>query len=172
MVSGDDDPCSGCVHFQDRREFLRDAALLATGILVGLGLSPARASALAIGYAKGRRNDGQSEVAYPIPAADGTTIDKHNQVILVRFQGVAYAFALSCPHQNTALRWLNDEGRFQCPKHKSRYQPDGTFISGRATRNMDRLPIRSDGKQLMVDVDRVFESDKDPAGWKAAGVKV
>lgn len=171
-MSTDDHPCSGCAAHQDRREFLREAAVLATGILVGLGLSPARALALPIGYAKGRRTDGRGDVAYPIPPTDGATIDKDNQVILVRFHGMAYAFALSCPHQNTALRWLDDEGRFQCPKHKSRYQPDGTFISGRATRNMDRLPIRSDGKQLLVDVDKVFESDKDPAGWTAAGVKL
>jgi nitrite reductase/ring-hydroxylating ferredoxin subunit len=171
-VNPDDHPCTGCGHSEDRREFLREAALLATGILVGLGLTPARAAALAVRYAKGRRESGRSEVTYPIPAADGATIDKDNQVILVRFHGVAYAFALSCPHQNTALRWLDDEGRFQCPKHKSRYQPDGIFISGRATRNMDRLPIRSDGKQLIVDVDHVFESDKDPAGWAAAGAKL
>jgi hypothetical protein len=103
-VNPDDHPCTGCGHSEDRREFLREAALLATGILVGLGLTPARAAALAVRYAKGRRESGRSEVTYPIPAADGATIDKDNQVILVRFHGVAYAFALSCPHQNTALR--------------------------------------------------------------------
>lgn len=102
--------------------------------------------------------------------ADGVSIDKANEVILVRHGGSVYAFALSCPHQNTALRWNADEGRFQCPKHKSRYQPDGTFISGRATRNMDRLPIRREGGNVVVDVDRMFESDKDEAGWKAAVV--
>ncbi len=113
-----------------------------------------------------------SEVGYPVPAGDGATIDKQNQVILARHQGSVYAFALSCPHQNTALRWIDDATGYQCPKHKSRYQPDGTFISGRATRNMDRLPVRSDGKQILVDVDRVYESDQDPAGWAGAVVKL
>ena len=109
---------------------------------------------------------------YPIPATDGVTIDDKNEVILVRWQSQIYAFNLSCPHQNTALKWLAADGRFQCPKHKSRYQPDGTFISGRATRNMDRLPIKRDGSSVVVDVDHAFESDKDQAAWRAATVQV
>jgi Rieske Fe-S protein len=110
------------------------------------------------------------EHAYPIPATDGTTIDKDTQVILVRFEQKAYAFNLSCPHQRTALHWLQDQGRFQCPKHKSRYQPDGVFVSGRATRNMDRFAVRRDGATIVVDVDKVFKSDVDAAGWAAAVV--
>lgn len=161
--------CGGCDGDSDRREFVRTTVRLAAGILVGLGMSPANAAAAAIHATAGRRRG--SEVAYPIPTVDGATIDKTNEVILARHAGMVYAFSLSCPHQNTALHWLDDEGRFQCPKHKSRYQPDGTFISGRATRNMDRLPIRRDGNQVMVNVDRVFESDTDPAGWAGAAVK-
>jgi Rieske Fe-S protein len=110
------------------------------------------------------------EHAYPIPAGDGATIDKDTQVILVRFEQKAYAFNLSCPHQRTALHWLQDEGRFQCPKHKSRYQPDGVFVSGRATRNMDRFAVRRDGATILVDMDKVFKSDVDAAGWAAAVV--
>lgn len=110
------------------------------------------------------------EHAYPIPATDSTTIDKDNQVILVRFQQKVYAFNLSCPHQNTALHWLQDEDRFQCPKHKSRYQPDGVFISGRATRNMDRFGIRRDGGNVVVNVDKFFRSDENAAEWAAAVV--
>jgi nitrite reductase/ring-hydroxylating ferredoxin subunit len=171
-VTNSSDPCSACQDCSNRRDFLRDAASLATGILIGLGLSPARAAALAVTHATGRRTAGSCDCVYPIPATDGATIDKKNQVILVRSNGLAYAFALSCPHQNTALRWLEPASRFQCPKHKSQYQPDGTFITGRATRNMDRMPIRVEGNQLYVDADHVFESDKDPAGWAGAKVKV
>ncbi len=83
-----------------------------------------------------------------------------------------YAFALSCPHQNTALKWLKDEGRFQCPKHKSKYEPDGTFIEGRATRGMDRYVVRRDGAKVVVDLGKLIEQDKDGAGWSAAQVAV
>ena len=111
-----------------------------------------------------------TDVTYPIPTADGATIDKEEQVILVRFQGVVYAFNLSCPHQNTALKWIAEDQRFQCPKHKSRYEPDGTFISGRATRGMDRLAIKRNGDVVVVNVDVMFQQDKDLAGWTAAKV--
>jgi Rieske Fe-S protein len=120
----------------------------------------------------GRKSSGSGEVAYPLPVADGVMIDREHDVILVRFQGSCYAFGLSCPHQNTALRWLANDARFQCPKHKSKYAPDGVFLSGRATRNMDRLPIRRDGARLLVDAERVYESDRDAAGWAGARVKI
>jgi nitrite reductase/ring-hydroxylating ferredoxin subunit len=164
--------CSGCGPSTDRREFLREAAGIATGILLGLGFSPGEAVAAALSLGAGRRVPGSFEISYPIPQRDGVMFDKDQELILARAKGMAYAFALSCPHQNTALRWLEEGTAFQCPKHKSRYQPDGTFISGRATRNMDRLPIRSNGKLLFVDAERIYESDKDPAGWAAAAVRV
>jgi Rieske Fe-S protein len=66
------------------------------------------------------------------------------------------------------LRWLPKEGRFQCPKHESKYQPTGVFINGRATRNMDRLAVRVEGAELLVDVDKMFKSDQDPSGWANA----
>jgi len=112
------------------------------------------------------------ERKYPVPAADGVNIDRENEVILVRFQGSMYAFNLSCPHENAALRWRENDGRFQCPRHQSKYKPDGTFISGRATRNMDRLGIRRDGNDVTIDLSRMYRSDTDAAGWSAAVVKL
>ena len=50
------------------------------------------------------------------------------------------------------------------------YQPDGVFISDRATRNMDRFAVRRDAGTIVVDVDKVFKSDQDAAGWAAAVV--
>jgi Rieske Fe-S protein len=85
---------------------------------------------------------------------------------------MAYAFALSCPHQNTALRWADAEHEFQCPKHHSKYQPDGTFITGRATRNMDRYAISRQGGNVVVDFDTLYRDDEDPKGWTAAAVRL
>jgi nitrite reductase/ring-hydroxylating ferredoxin subunit len=113
------------------------------------------------------------EKSYPIPPSDGVSIDKASEVILVRHAGRVFAFALSCPHQNTALRWVNDDGgRFECPKHHSKYQADGVFMSGRATRSMDRLPIRREGDQVLVDVDHMIRQDQAPAEWESAFVAV
>ena len=117
--------------------------------------------------------EGRGELAerrYPIPAVDSVNIDRSAQLIVVRNAGHAYVFNLACPHENAALKWVDRDHRFQCTKHDSRYQPDGEHISGRATRNMDRLPIRRDGAELVVNLDHVIRSDQDPAGWMAAAI--
>lgn len=147
-----DPGCKDCV-LASRRDFLREAFLGVLAVRFG--------SALAI-----RGN----EITYPVPATDGAVIDKANQLILARYQRKVYAFNLSCPHQNTALRWYPEDGQFQCPKHHSRYRPDGVFISGRATRSMDRLGIRRDGATVIVDVNEFYREDKNPAEWAAAVV--
>lgn len=164
----DDPSCEGC-ELATRRDFLRASALGAAA-LAALGLGASSAAALPVRLldrGAARRGD---TVAYAIPAADGVTIDKDNEVILVRWQGKVYAFALSCPHQNTALRWVQEDGRFQCPKHKSRYQPDGTFISGRATRSMDRFDVKREGGKVVVNLTALHEQDKEQGAWTAAAI--
>ena len=172
MTAGRDRPsaCPGCP-IVDRRAFVENVTVLVGSVVATLGLSPAEARAVSVRFG-GALWSRDEEHAYPIPAGDGATIDKENQIILVRFTEKVYAFNLSCPHQNTALHWLAEEGRFQCPKHKSRYQPDGVFISGRATRNMDRFAVRRDGDTIVVDVDKMFRSDRNAAEWEAAVVMV
>ena len=110
--------------------------------------------------------------SYPLPAGDGVSIDKSAQVILVRYHGKVIAFNLACPHENTALRWKQGAGKFECPKHNSRYTPDGKFIDGRATRNMDRLHITRDGASVTVDLSKIIKSDENGPAWAAAAVAV
>jgi Rieske Fe-S protein len=152
-------------HDDTRRAFLHTGGCFALA-LVAAGVLPRDLLAQPIGIVTGTTS-GQ-ERTYPVPAADGVSIDRVEQVILVRSQNRAFAFALSCPHQNAAVRWVENDHRFQCTKHDSKYQPDGTYTSGRATRNMDRFPIRRDGASLVVSLDRVFHSDVDTAGWAAS----
>jgi len=145
------------------------AAALAA--MAGVSLQPDTAAAVPVAFGTGTQTS-SSEHTYPLPAADGVTIDRDTQVILVRFQQKVYAFNLACPHENTALRWKPRDGRFQCPRHESQYQPDGTFISGRATRHMDRFAIRRVGDGLAVDLDRLFRSDQQAQDWAAAVVSL
>ena len=174
--------CTGCpLHdamatpaAMERRDFLRAAGLAMASLgLLGFGARDAAAmpvrsiTALAAG-----RNDAKAEKRYPLPATDGVSIDKDNSAIIARAGGKVYAFSLSCPHQNTALRWDGDDHQFQCPKHHSKYREDGTFISGRATRNMDRLPIKRAGNEIIVDVDTMYRQDENPTEWAAAFVTV
>jgi nitrite reductase/ring-hydroxylating ferredoxin subunit len=150
-----------------RRAFLQTGGCLAL-TLAASGVLPRHLLAQPIGTATGSGSG--AERSYPVPAADGVSIDHDAQVILVRSQGKAFAFALSCPHQNAAVKWLENDHRFQCTKHDSKYQPDGVYTAGRATRNMDRFGIRRDAGTLIVELDRLFHSDTDAAGWAAATV--
>lgn len=167
-IAGEHD-CTECP-LASRRDFLRDSLVAVAGVMASLGLART-ASALPVSMTSALRRLGNQR-SYAIPAADGAQIDKDNSVILVRWQGAVYAFNLSCPHQNTALRWNDSEHRFQCPKHHSQYQPDGTFIEGRATRGMDRLGIKRDGNNVMVELDSMYQQDEDPNGWAAQVVKL
>ena len=142
----------------NRREFLQSAGCF--GLLL----------ALPIDFIEGTSQG--NERRFPIPAADSVNIDRSAQMIVVRNQGRAFVFALSCPHQNNALKWVEGDHRFHCTKHDSVYEEDGRHISGRATRNMDRYAIRRDGDAIVVDIHKWFESDKDPNGWNGAVIAV
>jgi Rieske Fe-S protein len=149
--------CEGCG--TDRRGFFARIALTAAALTL-----PVNAIAALAATGEERR--------YPVPAADGAFIDHEGQVILVRWTNTVYAFNLSCPHQRTALRWREEDQRFQCPKHKSKYRPDGTFIEGRATRGMDRFRIALDGNSVVVDTGTMYKQDVNGADWQHAFVVV
>lgn len=143
----------------------------AIAAMAGVALRPGAVGALPVVETEGRPA-GPDERAYPLPATDGVAIDRGGQVILARFQQKVYAFNLACPHENTALRWRPRDDRFQCPRHESQYRPDGTFIQGRATRNMDRFAVRGDGTSLLVDTSRLLRSDDQPGEWAAAALSL
>ena len=167
---GAPDRCTPCTLEPSRRAFVRAATTAVAAALASLGALPAVADALPVMAVRGVRWRGV--VRYPIPAADSVLIDRDNEVILARWQGQVIAFSLACPHQNTTLRWNDAEKRFQCPKHKSQYTPTGGFIDGRATRGMDRLAIKKDGAQVVVDPEQLFKEDENAAEWTAAVVAV
>ena len=167
-ASGDcaeDGRCAGT----GRRDFLIDALRVGALALAAIGMAPDVSTAMPTRFITAAARHLKA-VTYPIPAADGVQIDKDNEVILARAGKQVFAFVLACPHQNTALKWDADEKRFQCPKHKSRYRPDGTFIEGRATRGMDRYAVKASGASVVVDVDTVYQEDMDKSAWLQAVV--
>lgn len=162
-----------CFLPSSRRRFLRDSFLSVAGALVAVGMSKTAAFAMPLEFTEAKRSGNTR--SYALPATDGAVVDKDSEVILVRWQDAAYAFALSCPHQNTALKWDDRDHGFQCPKHHSRFGPDGAYIadSGRATRNMDRFAITKDPTgRISVDLDKLYQEDTDGPQWAAAVVKL
>jgi nitrite reductase/ring-hydroxylating ferredoxin subunit len=160
--------CTDCP-LNSRRDFLGSSLSAIVAAMASLGIARSAYAETVVRHLRALSAIGAMH-SYAIPEADGVHIDHDNDVILVRWEHAVYAFNLSCPHQNTALRWNEADHRFQCPKHKSKYRPNGEFIEGRATRGMDRLAIRRDGANVVVDLDRMFKQDADPAGWNAAVV--
>lgn len=111
-----------------------------------------------------------NERVYPIPAADSVSVDAQAHVLLIRSNGLIFAVSPACPHEQAPVRWVPRAERFQCSKHNSRYTREGQYISGRATRGLDRFAIRRDGPAVFVDVTRLWRADKNPAEWTAAVV--
>jgi Rieske Fe-S protein len=161
--------CAACAGADGRRDFLKRAAALVAGAVAGMagGASPSAALAVTLGRPLGSSG---ADLTYPVPGADGATVDRDNGVIIVRFQGKVFAFNLSCPHENAAVRWKPAVNRFECSRHDSRYDLAGVYTSGRATRNMDRFTVRRSGDTIIVDVSRLIQSDKQKAEWEASAI--
>ncbi len=162
-----------CLLPSSRRRFLRDSFLSVAGAMVAVGMSKTAAFAMPLDFTEAKHVSGSMR-SYTIPAADGAQIDRDNEVILVRWQNAVYAFALSCPHQNTALKWDDRDHAFQCTKHHSKFLASGQYVpgSGRATRDMDRFAIARDGSGVSVDLDKLYQEDTDGPLWAAAMIKL
>jgi len=164
----DTDPArGGCIFDVDRRIFLRAAALGVLGALAGQAVLPTLASAVGTTTPT---SAGTLELRYALPPVDSVAVDEGNEVILVRWQGRAYAFSAKCPHRGARLEWRPAEGRVFCPKHKARFRPDGAHDSGRQSRDLDRYDVRREGTSLVIRLDTLRRADTDPAGWAAAMV--
>jgi hypothetical protein len=145
-----------CTDCPSRRDFLQ--------IVAALGFA-----ALPVLFVDGVEAAGAQQ--YPFPAADSVTIDRKQQVIIVRAQGHVYAFNLSCPHENTALKWLPKDNRFQCPKHQSSLPAERHVRVGRATRNMDRLPSGAKAT-TSTSIFTHHQVDTERPAWDAATITV
>lgn len=163
--------CNGCELMDGRRRFLQHASVTLAGIALSLIGRPAHAGEWVVRHAGAIASDG-STATYRVPDVDGATIDAEREVVVVRWKGAAYAFSLVCPHKRALLKWRERESTFNCPKHKSKYHPDGAFISGKATRGMDRHGLRKQGGSLIVDLGAVYKQDVHAAQWAAAVVRV
>ncbi len=61
-------------------------------------------------------------------------------------------FALStvCPHLGCVIRWLPDQGRFDCPCHGSQFETDGRVLNGPAQQDLVQLELGTDGQGRLV----------------------
>ncbi|MFP3896042.1 MAG: Rieske 2Fe-2S domain-containing protein [Anaerolineales bacterium] len=44
-----------------------------------------------------------------------------------------------CPHQGCTIGWNGAEDTWDCPCHASRFEPDGTYITGPANEDLESI---------------------------------
>jgi len=162
--------CGDCPIVHSRRAFLRDIGVATAAALAAVALKrPTAAFAASVGEIAPLRASAR-EVSYTIPNANRVSVDVNNDVILARWEGRLYAFSLKCPHKGERLEWRASEERVYCPKHKARFLAEGTHVSGRGKRDLDRHGLRREGSAVVVDLGRVYRQDTERAEWSAAVV--
>jgi nitrite reductase/ring-hydroxylating ferredoxin subunit len=166
----DNSACGDCPMVHSRRAFLRDIGVATAAALAAVALKgPTAAFAESVGEIAPLRANSR-EVSYAIPRANRVSVDVNNDVILARWENQLYAFSLKCPHKGERLEWRASEERVFCPKHKARFLAEGTHVSGRGKRDLDRHGLRRAGGAVVVDLGQVYRQDTDAAEWSAAVV--
>jgi len=52
------------------------------------------------------------------------------------------ALSMVCTHLGCLFKWVEANGRFECPCHGSKFEEDGKYIEGPAPRSLDRFAVR------------------------------
>jgi cytochrome b6-f complex iron-sulfur subunit len=135
----------------DRRGFLR---LMGKGSVVLAFLIQIAAAARAfvpnVLYEPLRRFKLRKPKDYP----PGVTFNADRRLFVVRDGDDFHVISSVCTHLGCSVQWRQDERRFDCPCHGSRFREDGTVISGPAPRPLEwyAVALSPDG-YLEVDTD-------------------
>jgi cytochrome b6-f complex iron-sulfur subunit len=57
----------------------------------------------------------------------------------IESQGLVILYGV-CTHLGCLPKWVDNNNRFECPCHGSKYQKNGVYIEGPAPRSLDRFP--------------------------------
>ena len=118
----------------DRRRFLR---LMGKGSVVLAFLIQIAAAARAfvpnVLYEPSRR----FKLRKPKDYAPGVTFNADRRLFVLRDEDNFHVISSVCTHLGCTVQWRQDERRFDCPCHGSRFREDGTVISGPAPRPLE-----------------------------------
>ena len=79
---------------------------------------------------------------------------------ITRINNRIVAFEGTCTHLGCRVSWARDDERFRCPCHGSSFAADGTNLDGPAPRALERLAIRVQDGQLVIDRSRRFRKER------------
>ena len=134
-------PCDRCV---TRREFLGRASVgLAVG-LVATGCGDGVVSGIAPRPSDERETVSITVADFPALATPGVLVKVSSYYAAKRTGGSTFdAFSMVCTHQG-CLTVITDGQRFDCPCHNSRFDANGSRISGPATQPLLKLTTSYD----------------------------
>ncbi|MCS6870751.1 MAG: ubiquinol-cytochrome c reductase iron-sulfur subunit [Anaerolineae bacterium] len=84
---------------------------------------------------------------------------------LVNTQNGLLALNMVCTHLGCLFKWVDANGRFECPCHGSKFEEDGRYIEGPAPRGLDRFAVR------VITPTGVIESDAKGSPVKIDGAQ-
>lgn len=62
------------------------------------------------------------------------------------------AFNRRCPHEGCRVDWQGEANQFICPCHNAEFSTSGSVTRGPARSPLQRLPVRVEGNQILVQV--------------------
>lgn len=77
-----------------------------------------------------------------VPAGDAPPVnipEGRFWVSNVNGEGLVVLYGV-CTHLGCLPKWVDNNNRFECPCHGSKYEKDGLYIEGPAPRSLDRFP--------------------------------
>jgi cytochrome b6-f complex iron-sulfur subunit len=124
-----------------RREFLYYAWTASMALLL------AESAGMLIWFGLPRFREGEFGGTFPFTGADvppigssPTDIPEGKIWITNSEEGIVALYKV-CTHLGCLYKWVDANGRFECPCHGSKYEVDGTYIEGPAPRSLDRFAM-------------------------------
>jgi Rieske Fe-S protein len=92
----------------------------------------------------GSQGDESGEEADPVEAlakGEGKIMELDGEEVAVYKDDAGNVVKSSpvCPHQGCTVGWNAAEGTWDCPCHASRFEPDGSYISGPANEGLEPI---------------------------------
>ena len=113
-----------------RRRFLRGTLTLGA------------AAVIAACTPKGTPSEGaEADPVEALAKGEGKVMELDGEEVAVYKDDAGNVVKLSpiCPHQNCTVGWNAAEGTWDCPCHASRFEADGSYISGPANEGLESI---------------------------------